>query len=280
MEMLLDEGPGSAAHDPRMVVHSFKVPVKLLFHAQDDRIVEPLVNYERLVMYKLPSSHGEFGSAFLGFMKRVERYATVKHIKLSGQRHSDREPEPVPGSNAVSGKGTGALSISVHELDWDLSISWGGPLEAMVQRTAPEPAADSSPGPMPGATGREPTQPRDDSVLVRDALMLDDSDAPRDVSLVSDRSANTSATLARLEDTVLRAEQQAAARNQVMVRCRDWKVCGRLYAAFEDVVMAIAHNESCILHCSLDRGAAPDSPEASQREVGQIIYYMTRSRPL
>ena len=82
------------------------------------------------------------------------------------------------------------------------------------------------------------------------------------------------------------AEQASTLTYEVIVRSKDWKVCSSLYLAFEEVVLAISHDELCIVHCSLDRGISDyvdtqdDDDPNSMRERGQIIYYMARSRGL
>lgn len=80
---------------------------------------------------------------------------------------------------------------------------------------------------------------------------------------------------------VEKAEQESSSTHEVIIRCKDWKVCSKLYAAFEEVVLAISHDESCVFHCSLDRGSLEDSEDVEKpRERGQIIYYIARSKGL
>lgn len=237
---------GAKSANNKTVFHSFRIPVKLLFKAQDARIQEPMINYAELMMYRLPPSSGEFGAGFSNFVRRVERYTSVRHIKLSG---SKRENE--------TGNEDAELKIIVNELDWHLEICWNGPLDSVMQQA------------VPSQTEHEPAQAADDDSRIEDSTVIQTNPQDVDVELL-DVSA-----------MVERAEQESLSVNEVFMRCKDWKVCHRLYGAFEEVVLAISHDESCVLHCSLDRGESDDGEEAgASKERGQIIYYIARSKPL
>lgn len=230
----------------KTVLHSFRIPVKLLFKAQDARIQEPMINYGNLMMYKLPPYSGEFGAGFHNFIKRVDRYTNVRHIRLSGSRRKNG-----------FGDEDSQFKMIVDELDWHLEVCWNGPLDAIIQQEAVSEAIEAA-----------QTPPEDDSLRVEDSE-INRTDEGVDVELV-DVSA-----------MVERAERESLSVNEVFMRCKDWKVCHKLYGAFEEVVLAISHNESCVLHCSLDRGNQEgDSNSDLPKERGQIIYYIARSKPL
>ncbi|QLQ82143.1 hypothetical protein HG537_0G03980 [Torulaspora globosa] len=230
----------------KTVLHSFRIPVKLLFKAQDTRIQEPMINYANLMMCRLPPYTGEFGAGFSNFIKRVERYTSIRHIRLSGSRKEGDSTNEDP-----------QLKITVNELDWHLELCWNGPLDAIVQQEIPNEAEETS-----------QRAPVDDSMTVEDSEGNKTNDDV-DVELV-DVSA-----------MVERAERENSLVNEVFMRSKDWKVCHKLYGAFEEVVLAISHNESCVLHCSLDRGSRVDDGTSGEpKERGQIIYYIARSKPL
>lgn len=231
----------------KTVLHSFRIPVKLLFKAQDARIQEPMINYAQLMMYKLPPYSGEFGAGFSNFIKRVDRYSNVRHIRLSGSQRQDE-----------TGSDEARLKIIVNELDWHLEICWNGPLDSVIQETAPS------------QRNPDTAQSHDDDMRIEEESTINGTNNQDvDVELV-DVSA-----------MVERAEQENVSVNEVFMRCKDWKVCHKLYGAFEEVVLAISHDESCVLHCSLDRGGSDDSEHNGEpRERGQIIYYIARSKPL
>ncbi|QLL35020.1 hypothetical protein HG536_0H03960 [Torulaspora globosa] len=230
----------------KTVLHSFRIPVRLLFKAQDARIQEPMINYSNLMMCKLPPHSGEFGAGFSNFIKRVERYTSIRHIKLSGSRKEGGSTSQDP-----------QLKIVVNQLDWHLELCWNGPLDAIVQQEIPNEVQETP-----------QRVPDDDSMAVEDSEGNKTNDGV-DVELV-DVSA-----------MVERAERESSLVNEVFMRCKDWKVCHKLYGAFEEVVLAISHDESCVLHCSLDRGSRGDDGTSGEpKERGQIIYYIARSKPL
>ena len=272
-------------------MHSFKVPVKLLFRAQDTRIQEPMINYIQLMMYKLPPISGEFGSAFHGFIRRVERYTNVNHIHLTGIKKKKQGDE---GDDVE-------LKIIVNELDWQLEICWNGPLDSVIQQQEsssanpsqnhnmdihPEHEQESLPmididKPMSSLyTNTRDGEIEENARYDEDLLRIEDSEiADTRNNYTTDNSDDT-----RFNDVsvmVEKAEQESSFTHEVIIRCKDWKVCSKLYAAFEEVVLAISHDESCVFHCSLDRGSLEDSEDVEKpRERGQIIYYMARSKGL
>lgn len=242
----VDQGIKMGYSSEKTVLHSFRIPVRLLFKAQDARIQEPMINYSNLMMYKLPPYSGEFGAGFYNFIRRVDRYTNVRHIRLSGSRR-----------DSDAGSDDSQLKIIVNELDWHLEVCWNGPLDAVIQQAIPNEVEEAP-----------PQQQEDDSMRVEDSEGNRTGDGV-DVELV-DVSA-----------MVERAERENSSVNEVFMRCKDWKVCNKLYGAFEEVVLAISHNESCVLHCSLDRGSHEDDGTPDQpKERGQIIYYIARSKPL
>lgn len=230
----------------KTVLHSFRIPVRLLFKAQDARIQEPMINYSNLMMCKLPPHSGEFGAGFSNFIKRVERYTSIRHIMLSGCRKESGSTSEDP-----------QLKIIVNELDWHLELCWNGPLDAIVQQEIPNEAEEM------------PHRVHDD-----DSMTVEDSEGNK-------TNDDVDVELVDVPAMVERAERESSLVNEVFMRCKDWKVCHKLYGAFEEVVLAISHNESCVLHCSLDRGNCGDDGNSGEsKERGQIIYYIARSKPL
>ncbi|AAS54779.2 AGR289Cp [Eremothecium gossypii ATCC 10895] len=228
------------------VSHVFKVGVRLLYKSQDARIVEPMVNYTKLLMFQLPPVNGEYGSKFTSFVKRLDRYATLNHLMIYGDRNSDRSDE-------------GRLRLLVQELDWKLDVQWRGPLEMIVQDDQPS----AVPASEPGLVGNVRHLNAGTSMQIEDSEM--DIEAT-DIGNVSTSRPSTSVS----------PQEQTS---QVFIKAKDWKVCSKLYDSFEEVVLAISHDESCVLHCSLDRGTV-DEHSTKSKERGQIIYYMARSKPL
>ncbi|CAI4046992.1 hypothetical protein N7582_003960 [Saccharomyces uvarum] len=282
---------GNLLASNKVIMHSFKVPVKLLFRAQDTRIQEPMINYIQLMMYKLPPISGEFGSAFHGFIRRVERYTNVNHIHLTGIKKKKQGDE---GDDVE-------LKIIVNELDWHLEICWNGPLDSVIQQPEsnsanpsqnhnmdinPEHEQESLPmidtdKPMSSLyTNTRDREIEENARYDEDLLRIEDSEiVDTRNNYTTDNSDDT-----RFNDVsvmVEKAEQESSSTHEVIIRCKDWKVCSKLYAAFEEVVLAISHDESCVFHCSLDRGSLEDSEDVEKpRERGQIIYYMARSKGL
>ncbi|SCV00624.1 LAMI_0G06282g1_1 [Lachancea mirantina] len=212
----------------KFIAHSFKIPAKLLFKAQDSRIQEPMVNYSQLLMYRLPAPQGEWGRGFSNFIRRIERYTTVQNVKLSGKGGH--------GESADRQRDFG-LALIVNELDWYLEICWNGPLEVVPQPQNGESEAHSQP----------------------EFTSIDDT-----------------SPLTALNDSEPGTEDNSV--YEVVLKRKDWKVCGKLYEGFEDVVLAISHDESCVFHCSLSRNSVDDEGQEKNREQGQVIYYMARAR--
>ena len=124
----------------KVIMHSFKVPVKLLYGSQDQKIQEPLINYSQLMMCRLPAMSGENGGSFHNFMKRIDRYSNVTHMKLSGRRERARDSLGDVEENV-------RLNIIVDELLWNLQISWNGPLNPVIQQQQDEQMLSSQDGP-------------------------------------------------------------------------------------------------------------------------------------
>ncbi|AET38610.1 Mec3p Ecym_3102 [Eremothecium cymbalariae DBVPG len=240
----------------KIVSHSFKVGVRLLYNSQDAKIQEPMVNYTKLLMFQLPPVNGEYGSKFSNFIKRLDRYVTLNHLIIYGDRNAGND-------------GGGHLRLLVHELYWKLDVQWCGPLETIETNDA------SNGGEQQGQKHALPaTLSRRNSALQRhgESMRIDDSEVDGDRFSFSHDS---------LDDTTnpTTADTAEDYKNKVFIKAKDWKVCSKLYESFEEVVLAISHDESCVLHCSLDRGTVDESPD-QPRERGQIIYYMARSKPL
>lgn len=277
----------------KVIIHSFKIPVRLLYRAQDVRIQEPTVSAEPLVI-KLPPISGEFGTGFYGFIKRVERYSNVNHLRLSGWHR----PDPmVPPDNTNT-----KLGIIVNELDWNLEIRWNGPLEITfdpnekqikesMEMNHNDNVAGNSDQVIPPAIHVSETQKEDSSgeenntsMMEEDLLRVEDSEMNVSTSTFSDNGSSLTTHSSKEKEINRTKELMQELSKQsfdVMLRCKDWKVCSRLYSAFDDVLLAIANDQCCVLHCSLDRGEAGNTQDPDlMKEKGQIIYYMIRSKAL
>ncbi|SCU85711.1 LANO_0C05072g1_1 [Lachancea nothofagi CBS 11611] len=246
------------ANATKIISHSFKVPTKLLFRAQDAKIREPMINYTQLMMYRLPTPLGEWGRGFQSFIRRIERYSNVHNIKLSGKKFWQDD------SNHSNDH---ELKIIVNELDWYLEICWNGPLDAMIQpqdRTQEPPASPAEQMAVDVEIDVEET--RDQSLFIEESASIDDSHAETTVD------ANVK------DKTVDQTNNESPSKHEVVIRSKDWKVCSKLYEAFEEIVLAISHDESCVFHCTLPRGNVEDEEGEHPREHGQVIYYMARVR--
>lgn len=268
----------------KVIMHNFKVPVKLLFKKQDIAIQEPMVNYTQLMMYKLPPVSGPFGLAFHNFLRRIERYSNVQNLQLRSIRRLNQDDRMVDESGRESD-----LKILVDELHWNLEICWNGPLDPVIQKTDVD-VDDENEIPqtlpslnLPRSISNVPDRdntPREDE----DMMLIDDSDMVdrRETSyvtndIVDDRSRDVENIAVMVE----RAERESNLIHDVIIKARDWKVCSKLYPAFEDIILAISHDESCVFHCSLDRGPAENADDSEDmKQKGQIIYYMARSKGL
>lgn len=234
----------------KAVSNSIRVGVRLLYKTQDAKIREPMVNYTKLIMFRLPRASSEYGNGFSDFIKRLDRYSTLNHIMLYG----DRE---------INGEFDGQLRLLVQELNWKLDIEWRGPLETIIhdgqQRQQKKPIK---------AQEVDPDNSNHNTDII-DSMEIENSE-------LEPNQFSHSYNIEPCEPEVQNYQ------NKVFVRAKDWKVCSKLYDSFKEVVLAISHDESCVLHCSLDRETDNEQPTPSQKqkEKGQIIYYMARSKPL
>ncbi|SCW00604.1 LAFE_0C07866g1_1 [Lachancea fermentati] len=242
----------------KTIAHSFKVPAKLLFRVQDARIQEPLINYTQLMMYRLPTPQGEWGHGFHNFIRRVERYTNLNYIKLSGRKLGTDGDTEYPHDNTNKHE----LKIVVNELDWYLEICWNGPLEAIIQSQNETLETQSC---LPNA---EASGSHDANGLVHDSMSIEE-----------DTDFNVTVEQQPVDPTALNLqENEDSFQHEVIIRCKDWKVCAKLYDVFEEIVLAISHDESCVFHCSLNRGSIEDDSGEKAREHGQVIYYMARAK--
>ncbi|SCU90514.1 LADA_0F04654g1_1 [Lachancea dasiensis] len=247
----------------KTISHSFKVPTRLLFRAQDAKIQEPMINYTQLMMYRLPSPRGEWGRGFASFIRRIERYSNVHNIKLSGNKFWQNNDGRVSDHE---------FKIVVNELDWYLEICWNGPLDAMV----PPQGADEEPADPPAV------QPEvNDEVQVEEtheqSLFIEESFASENLNS-ADSGPNGDEDSGKAEVSVRGPD--VPSKHEVVIRTKDWKVCSKLYEAFEEIVLAISYDESCVFHCTLPRGNIEDQDGERPREHGQVIYYMARARKI
>ncbi|CAR28135.1 ZYRO0D14674p [Zygosaccharomyces rouxii] len=248
----------------KTIMHSFKVPVRLMSRVQDVRIKEPMVSGAQLSMYKLPPYSSEFGAGFSNFIRRVDRYTSVNHIRLSAINKKD-----------ALGHETNRLKLVINELDWHLQVCWNGPLTPLVPEDMP-PQASQDDGRRPISRRETAAEDTDDSMRIDESTVLDA--AHHDVL---NSLPENDVELMDVSAVVEQAERESAQTHEVMIKIKDWKVCHKLYDAFEELILAISHNESCVLHCSLDRGSVDEGEDPDKpREKGQIIYYMARSKPI
>lgn len=246
----------------KTVIHSFKVPVRLMSRVQDARIKEPMVSGVQLSMYKLPPFSSEFGAGFSNFIRRVDRYTSVNHIRLSAISKKD-----------ALGHETNRLKLVINELDWHLQVCWNGPLTPLVPEEMP-PQASQDDGRRPISRRETATEDAEDSMRIDESTVMDAGH-----NNVLDSLPENDVELMDVSAVVEQAERESAQTHEVMIKIRDWKVCHKLYDAFEELILAISHNESCVLHCSLDRGSVDEGEDPDKpREKGQIIYYMARSK--
>ncbi|CCK70975.1 Mec3p KNAG_0F03130 [Huiozyma naganishii CBS 8797] len=286
-----------------IIVHSFKIPVRVLYKVQDLRMKEPMMPVEPLIL-KLPSISSEFGTPFHHFMKRVHRYSNVYNIRLKALHRLRDSNDPAAPNNVQ-------LNIAVNELEWSLNIGWNGPLDVSFdpnerdrEESKNRPSA-SSPNEVMVPSTLQSTEGTNLNIVTpytgdattaeeADMLRVEDSEmsiAYRPHALAhenvpeSARGTPAGPTRTALEEIsayVEQAERESVSQSEIILKSKDWKVCTRLYTAFDDVLLAIVHNQCCLFHCSLERGEPEDSQlDASEtREKGQIIYYMIRSKPL
>ncbi|CCH58761.1 hypothetical protein TBLA_0A09780 [Henningerozyma blattae CBS 6284] len=334
----------------KKVLHSFQIPVKLLLKSQDEKIKEPLIDYKQLMMYKLPPVSGIFGNAFKSFIRRIDRYSTVNHIRLCGIQKNKGKNNINEYENIQDSIENVDIELKtiVNELDWNLDITWNGPLEPIFQEVSnesqmsqtndlnatpneytrsPHKSPMKSPIKSPIKITTKDTEPVEnpfkftkpltktgESDTGYDSLRIEESrmsswghgnESSEDTEIANGTMNNDEMDIDHVPDNHLdsreeyedaskiveEAEQENAKIHEVYIRSKDWKVCSRLYVAFEEIVLAIYHDTSCILHCALDRGSIEDTGDTDGisrnntnnekvRERGQIIYYIARSKPL
>ncbi|CAL9732902.1 DNA damage checkpoint control protein Mec3p [Monosporozyma unispora] len=293
----------------KTVMHKFKIPVKRLYWEQDQSLKEPVISESPLVL-KLPPSHEEFGRPFQSFIKRIERYSSIKDIQVNATSYQ------APGKDVE-------LSISVNQPEWDLAIKWNGPLDVSFDPTTKENDTEDSSnsqrdnydsnnfhstnssvlptvsyGDNPIISPYEPTHASHQKSLNADDDVLEDSEMimtntmsgpNRSECPINSLSMNRADRLKEISKLVERAEEEDKRQYSVRVKPRDWKVYTKLYGDFNQVMLAIAHDQMCILHCSLDRDdedEEEDEPEEGTQDIlpsrqkGQIIFYMLKSKSL
>ena len=308
----------------KVVLHSFKIPVRLLYKSQDMKIQEPMINYSQLMMFKLPPVSEEYGTAFRNFIRRIERYSNLNYIILRGTRNvqepSQNEEDPNGRSHYGSSEG-GTISLIVEEFHRRVEITWKGPIDHIIQGSGDgtDQTQDSSTtqgndsqsqvrrherlpnrrrssnyheiGPF-SATGNSNVASANNEE--EDLYQIEDSDINETRVVIDDGPATSGGgtfrghtqsgrqkALGDISVMVERAERTSSSVHEVIIRSKDWRVCSKLYSAFEEVVLAISHDESCVFHCTLDRGSVDDAYETDKaRERGQIIYYIVRARGL
>ncbi|EDO18195.1 hypothetical protein Kpol_543p24 [Vanderwaltozyma polyspora DSM 70294] len=260
----------------KVIRHSFQVPICLLHKGQDAKLQEPVINNSKLVMYKLPSISEEFGNAFYSFIKRIERYSSVTNVRLRGKHKKESTDE---NKNAE-------FNLLITEDDWNVNLSWNGPLEIIDDSKEDEEDENNRDTVNSiSDTIRSTNQVIENSMQIENSMTIENT-IDQDVSLERNNGyIRTNNALGDVMTMVEKAEQENSSIHEVIIKVKDWKVCGKLYSVFEDVILSISHDESCIFYCSLDRDGYDDyEAEAEEgyegKERGQIIYYMARSRPL
>lgn len=237
--------------DERTIQHNIKLGVKLLYKAQDDKIIEPTVNYVGILMLHLPNNVGEWGQGFNSWFKRIERYGNLNVLKVHGQRVGEK----------------GSLKVIVDEFDWKLNITWKGPLDAMVSDNMDDELSQVNSTAI-GDRSLPPSLPLD----YEDDMRIEDSDLIEGGSgVLSNNHTPINADNESLSHGVKNSG------HEVIIRARDWKVCAKLYESFEEVILVISHDDSCVFHCSLERGT---DREENTKEKGQIIYYISKCKSL
>lgn len=314
-------GPGSLdEYNPKnkTVMHKFKIPVKRLYWEQDQSLREPVISVSPLVLI-LPSSYEEFGKPFQGFIKRIERYSNLKDIQLNATTYhtSGKDPELSISVNQpewdLSIKWNGPLDISLDPSNEEQEIgdSNSSYADNHNQNNANINGSSGSsssviPTDIPyGETGiLSPLENRhesakkymneDDDALEDSELMMSNTvPSESETSMNSNNNTNVSTSrqnrLQEISKMVERAEEEDKRQYSIKLKPKDWKVCTKLYSDFNQVLLAIAHDQCCIFHCSLDRDDQDDQEEDTEegahgqspsREKGQIIYYMLKSKSL
>lgn len=284
----------------KVIVHNFKVPVKLLYKVQDYSIVEPNMVASSLILYELPPSSGTFGQAFHNFMKRIERFSNVNNIRLHSvskrSMGTDSDGEDDQGSGLIkTGDGNNQLKIVVDEdeLHWHLDICWNGPLSGSLisninesqhspqkkkQKTQQSVSTFTLTRSNQGLSAGGDTEMREKD----DMFNIDESegnigtrlyDSTESSLLENNNDTTTDSRFHDISRMVERAEKESNLVHEVIIRARDWKVCSRLYPACDNVILAISHDSSCIIRCMVEG-------DSSQERHGEITYFITRSKPL
>lgn len=257
--------------DERTIQHNIKVGVKLLYNAQDEKIVEPTVSYVGILMLQLPSHISEWGTGFSSFFKRIERYSSLNSLKIHGEQVGEK----------------GSIKVIVDEFDWKLNITWKGPLDAMLNDMESDEI---------GAGGENERENINNNfnntnattTSANNGLLFQENASPNnqddmqieDSEVVSSRifeRTNSPNSISRDTTTSPISTQNKIKAHEVIIRARDWKVCSKLYESFEEVVLVISHDDSCVFHCSLERGIDRDD---NNKEKGQIIYYISKCKSL
>lgn len=303
----------------KTVIHKFMIPVKRLLWEQDVSLKEPVIHVSPLVL-KLPSSYGEFGRPFQSFLKRIGRYSNVKDIQLNAitYRNGD-DPQLFLSVNQVewdlSIQWNGPLDVSYDPMKEENQLNNLTKSDtnhgAMSKNSnnnnnnnkATNSGSDSTStlhvAPKGNQTITAPFEKNDRRYMYHDEY---EEDALEDSEMVGNGTmldkhvsgAHTSFgenPLQEISRLVEQAEEDNKIQYSVKLKPRDWKVCTKLYTSFDQVLLAIAHDQCCILHCSLERepglGEEDQDDENSQssdssslKEKGQIIYYMLKSKSL
>ena len=284
----------------KVIVHNFKVPVKLLYKVQDFSIVEPNMVASSLILYELPPSSGTFGQAFHNFMKRIERFSNVNNIRLHSTSKRSIEPHSEDEDDqdnrlVKTGDGNNQLKIVVDEdeLHWHLDICWNGPLSGSlisdVDDVPHSPKKKKQKTQQSVSTftlsrsNQEMTPGGDTEVRENDDMFnIDESEGNIGTRLYDSTESslldnnNDTTTDSRFQDIsrmVERAEKESNLVHEVIIRARDWKVCSRLYPSCDNVILAISHDSSCVIRCMAEG-------DSSQERHGEITYFITRSKPL
>jgi len=277
----------------KVIVHNFKVPVKLLFKVQDLSIIEPSIIHESLILYDLPPSTGAFGQAFLNFMKRIERYSNVRDIRLHSVRRKDTDDDYNENEN------NDQLKIIIdNELHWYLEICWNGPLTSSVvqddesgdesqqspQRQQIPPATTTATSSLlartrqqiSGADSQSDSREKNDMFNIENSeAMIGHNYSSTENSMLDDDNnySTMNKDLYNVSKMVEKAEQENNLLNEVIIRAKDWKVCSKLYPVCDEAVLLISHDSSCVFQCALQG-------DTSEEESGRLAYYITRSKAL
>lgn len=312
----------------KTVIHKFMIPVKRLLWDQDTSLKEPVIHVSPLVL-KLPSSYGEFGRPFQSFLKRIGRYSNVKDIQLNAITYQNGDdPQLFLSINQVewdlSIQWNGPLDVSYNPMmeENQLNNSAEDDINHNVisnnsnnnsnkerETNSNKNGGDNSSSSNSGGVLHtvsygdrpiiSPPEKENRRYMYHDEYeedALEDSEMIADTTMLNKNVPNTPIPdrenpLKEISRLVEQAEEDNKRQYSVKLKPRDWKVCTKLYTSFDQVLLAIAHDQCCILHCSLERepglGDEDQDDENSQigessnsKERGQIIYYMLKSKSL